>query len=415
MIHSRRLAVLFSTALAVGAIACDQGSSDTTDAPGASGGGKAAAQSGSKGGKSSELPFHATGPVAKVDGEPISAAAYNKEVRRLQRMVPMLPPQMAEQYKGKVLDSVISKKLLDKAIEDAGVEVDAGDVKAKLGELEAMVKSKSGKGMSDFYKRTGMDQAGLQEQIKSSLALEQILARDHDVEVKDKELKDFYDKHPEQFEQKSKMRARHILLKVPKDASEDKAAKVEKKAKELAQKAQKDGADFAALAKEHSEGPSASKGGDLGYFGEGRMVPKFSKAASKLKAGEVSDPVRTRFGFHVIKLEDRKKARTIPFSEAKTDIAKRMEKQKLRSATKKFVKKLRSKASIEKMEQNIEVNASAGQQAPRGLPPGLQKQLQQRAAPKGKGGGSPSAPAGKGSKSMQLKMPKLGGGDASKK
>lgn len=87
--------------------------------------------------------------------------------------------------------------------------------------------------------------------------------------------------------------------------------------------------DFGDLAKKYSEGPSNVKGGDLGYFGRGEMVPPFEKAAFELKIGEVSNVVETRFGYHIIKKEDWKEARAIPFSEAKDGIKNHLKNQKI--------------------------------------------------------------------------------------
>lgn len=108
-----------------------------------------------------------------------------------------------------------------------------------------------------------------------------------DIKVTDKELKEAYKaKKPE-------LKASHILVKDEKTAQE-----VEKKLK--------DGEDFAKLAKEYSQDGSAQSGGDLGYFKSGQMVAEFEEAAQKLKVGEISDPVKTQYGYHIIKLTDKK-------------------------------------------------------------------------------------------------------------
>ncbi|RAS86197.1 peptidylprolyl isomerase [Priestia endophytica] len=108
-----------------------------------------------------------------------------------------------------------------------------------------------------------------------------------DIKVSDKELKEAYKaKKPE-------LKASHILVKDEKTAQE-----VEKKLK--------DGEDFAKLAKEYSQDGSAQSGGDLGYFKSGQMVAEFEEAAQKLKVGEISDPVKTQYGYHIIKLTDKK-------------------------------------------------------------------------------------------------------------
>jgi len=143
----------------------------------------------------------------------------------------------------------------------------------------------------------------------------------HDqLKATDREIRDYYEYNQTRYAEARKVKARHILFKLAQDASPEDEAKVKEKASLVLEQARQEGADFAELAKEHSEGPTAPKGGDLGYFSEGQMVKAFEEAAFKLKKDEISDLVRTRFGFHIIKAEDVKEARTKPLEEVREDI-----------------------------------------------------------------------------------------------
>jgi len=135
-----------------------------------------------------------------------------------------------------------------------------------------------------------------------------------------KRIKMFYDDNTARFKKEAEVKASHILVKLEKDKNE---AEAKKKIEEVLKEA-KAGKDFAELAKKHSEGPSAPKGGDLGFFGKGRMVPEFEKAAFAMKKGEISDVVKTKFGFHVIKLVDRKDASEKKLEEVTDEIAREM-------------------------------------------------------------------------------------------
>jgi peptidyl-prolyl cis-trans isomerase D len=121
------------------------------------------------------------------------------------------------------------------------------------------------------------------------------------------------------FEQPKQVKARHILFRVDEEAPKEKEEEARKKAETVLEKARK-GDDFAELAKEYSEGPSGSRGGDLGYFAEGKMVKPFEEAAFALKNGEISDLVQTKFGLHIIKVEDVKEAGTQPLDEVRDQI-----------------------------------------------------------------------------------------------
>jgi len=139
------------------------------------------------------------------------------------------------------------------------------------------------------------------------------------IEVSEEEVNAYYGYHLAAFQEQKQVKARHILFKVGENAPEEEVEKVRKKAEEVLEKARK-GEDFAALAKEYSEGPTKEKGGDLGYFSQGQMVKPFEEAAFGLKKGEISNLVRTRFGFHIIKVEDIKEARTKPLNEVRQEI-----------------------------------------------------------------------------------------------
>jgi len=141
------------------------------------------------------------------------------------------------------------------------------------------------------------------------------------VEVKDDEIEDYYEYNMDTFLQPKEVKARHILFKLSQDAGEAEEKEVREKATEVLEEARK-GNDFATLAKKYSEGPTKSSGGDLGYFTAGTMVKPFEDTAFKMKKGEISDLVRTRFGYHIIKVEDVKEARTKALDEVRDQISK---------------------------------------------------------------------------------------------
>jgi len=126
-----------------------------------------------------------------------------------------------------------------------------------------------------------------------------------------------YNNNLEQYSTPEQVRASHILLKT--DGKDDAAVKA--KAEELLKQA-RSGADFAELAKKNSEDEASAKnGGDLDYFGKGRMVPEFDAAVFAMQPGQISDPVKTQYGYHIIKLVDKKPATTRPFAEVRQQLA----------------------------------------------------------------------------------------------
>lgn len=140
-----------------------------------------------------------------------------------------------------------------------------------------------------------------------------------DVTVTEDELKAYYNDHYQDYHEKKMVRARHILFQVPMDASEEEIENIKTKAENVLAQA-KSGKDFAELARTYSEGPTAQNGGDLGFFSKDEMIPQFANVAFSLAPGQISDLVRTQYGFHIIKMEDVKPEHQKEFDEVKEDI-----------------------------------------------------------------------------------------------
>ncbi len=143
------------------------------------------------------------------------------------------------------------------------------------------------------------------------------------------------------------MRASHILVLA--DEKADDATKKKARAQiEAINKRVKAGEDFAKLAQEHSQDGSAAQGGDLSFFERGKMVPPFEQAAFAMKPGEVSDIVTTQFGYHIIKVTDRRAASTVPLDEQLTERVRQfLTEQKKQEKAASFVASLKQKSKIE--------------------------------------------------------------------
>jgi peptidyl-prolyl cis-trans isomerase D len=157
------------------------------------------------------------------------------------------------------------------------------------------------------------------------------------ITVPDADLQAFYTQNIQQYQTPAQVRASHILLKL--EGKDEK--QVQALAEDVAKKAKAPGADFAALAKQYSEDDSnASNGGDLDYFGRGRMVAEFEQAAFAMKPGEISNPVKTAFGFHIIKVVENKPDTTRPLAEVRTEIEEQLKWQKAQAEAEKIAKSL---------------------------------------------------------------------------
>jgi peptidyl-prolyl cis-trans isomerase C len=239
--------------------------------------------------------------VARVDG----VAITEEDVKvALEELSPTLPQQLdAAQRRTYTIDYLIDLKI-----------VAATAAKEKVADTP------------DFKRRM--------EQTRDRLLMESLLTREGDKGASEAAMKTFYDETVKTLKPGQELKARHILVEK------------EEEAKAAAERIKK-GEDFAKLAAELSKDPGSGKeGGDLGWFEQERMVPEFGAAAAKLEKGAVSDIVKTQFGFHIIKLED-KRDKPIPAFDAVKDQLKRYLVQKSQQD---FVLKLREGAKVERLE-----------------------------------------------------------------
>jgi peptidyl-prolyl cis-trans isomerase C len=169
---------------------------------------------------------------------------------------------------------------------------------------------------------------------RNKVLMETLLENAGQGAISDDALHKVYDEAVKQMPSEQEVRARHILV-----ATEDEAKAIEAELKK--------GADFATLAKEKSKDPGAAEGGDLGYFTKDQMVPEFADVAFKLDKGQISDPVKTQFGWHIIKVEDKRTKPTPTFDEVKPQL----ENYVAHQAQAHLVENLRKSATIERLDQ----------------------------------------------------------------
>jgi peptidyl-prolyl cis-trans isomerase D len=151
-----------------------------------------------------------------------------------------------------------------------------------------------------------------------------------DVHISAEQIAEYYNSHTDEFKTPKRVKARHILIKVDEGADEKVVEAKKAEAMKIYEKAAA-GQDFAALAKKYSEGPSKAQGGELGWFTHDKMVASFADKAFEMKAGEISQPVRTRFGWHIIKVEQVEEATTTSLEAASETIRKKLTDEQAKS------------------------------------------------------------------------------------
>jgi peptidyl-prolyl cis-trans isomerase C len=297
-------------------------------------------------------PVALTDPVAVVEGSEIKKADLDQAFARVLASQGMPPDQASKipeaqrmQFYRLLLDDMIADRLIAKRatetqISDEALAAEIDRVQKNFGSEEEMKKQIEASGQS-------LDK--LKENIKTQLRQRewldaQVNGKDA---VADTEAEEYYKTNPDKFQRPEQVRASHILVTVAADAKPETVTEKEKAAKGILDRVTK-GEDFAALAGELSEDPSAKQNkGDLDFFGRDQMVKEFADAAFGMKKDEVSKaPVRSQFGYHIIKVTDRRDAETVPLDKARPQLVAFLQRQKKQKAVQDFVKELRTKADV---------------------------------------------------------------------
>lgn len=286
-----------------------------------------------------------TGPVAKVNGVEIPSAVFYEELDKITARGAQIPPDRIARIEQNILKRLVEQELINQAVKEAGVVVPAEDLAKGFEEYKQRFQSEEQ--FENYLKHGRVTKESIEQRIQERRSLELLLEKKGEMTVSDAEAQDFYTKNERFYTEKAGIRASHILIKLPENATPDDDAKAMEKVK-LAQERLKKGEEFDKIATEMSEGPAANKGGDLGFFSQGRMVKEFEDVAFKMKVGEVSEPVKTRFGYHIIKLTDRREDRKKPFEEVKEQIVKSLQNKKFFTERRKLLADLEKAAKIEK-------------------------------------------------------------------
>ena len=256
------------------------------------------------------------GDIATVNDQHISRADFDKRLES---------SPTAKQ----VLTQMVQQSLIDQYAKDQKVDISDADVAKK----ENDIKSKYPPGQFDaILKQQGLTETDVQNILRQQLVIEKAVAPQ--VHVTDADIKAYFDKNHTTLDKPAQVRARHILV-----ADEKTADAVEAKLKA--------GGNFADLAKQYSTDPSTKdKGGELGFFGKGQMVPAFQTAAFALPVGATSAPVKSPFGWHIINVEEKKPATIATLASATPQIKDQLTQQQTQQQIPVFLQGLRAKANI---------------------------------------------------------------------
>jgi peptidyl-prolyl cis-trans isomerase C len=288
--------------------------------------------------------------VVEVDGVKLVRSELNQHVAQAmaaqgQNLPPQILPQIAQQMSGRIIEGFISETVLGNAANQSDIEITPAEIEEAIADIEETLPP-------DITLEQAMERAGFTEKI-----LRDRIARDLRVrklieqktaevpETSEENIVKFYEDSAEQFEMEESVATKHILLQFDEETTDEEKAALKAEAEEVRQQLL-EGADFADLAKQHSDCPSAERGGDLGDLVRGRTVQPFEDAAFSQEVDAIGDVVETQFGYHVIVVTNRTAAHKQTLEEVHDDLAEYLKGQEVQKVMQAYVEGLRAEAKV---------------------------------------------------------------------
>jgi peptidyl-prolyl cis-trans isomerase C len=296
----------------------------------------------------------AAAAVAVVGGTRVFEQDLQMTIREMRR-------QFGDKESAQEGPEVLRRKALDQfvAVEllyQEGIGLNLPDVDKQVEAMWAAAEKQAGsrEKFEEQLSKDGLTGDQARDNIKKNIYVRAVISQKIQplVTVSDAELEAAYQAHPDRYRHGELVGARHILIQVPKEATEEQKKQAREKIESLLKEAQA-GKDFSELAKNNSDCPSKTRGGDLGYFGKGRMVPAFETAAFALKEGEISAVVETQFGFHIIQVYGKKPPGVTPLEEVRRQVEGQVKNEKFQKTVNDYVADLRKKAKVEILDPTL--------------------------------------------------------------
>jgi peptidyl-prolyl cis-trans isomerase SurA len=288
--------------------------------------------------------------AAVVNGEVVTLSDLEERVGDMQRaaMAKGLGAAKARtQSLQAAFDQIVAEKLLTAQAAALQLEVTDAQVDGAVEDIKRRNRFNDAQ-LDEALSSQGFTREAFRKSVKRDLEVFQILnvKVKSRVKITDEDVKSYYQSHPGEFAGEDQVHVRHIFMALSKGATSSEEARVQGEAEKVLQRLRA-GEDFAKLARDLSQGPSAADGGDLGWVKRGVVQPELEKAAFALSAGQVSPAIKTRAGFHILRVEERRTGQPRPFDEVKEDIRNRLMSEQIENYRGQYVAELKKDATID--------------------------------------------------------------------
>jgi peptidyl-prolyl cis-trans isomerase SurA len=254
----------------------------------------------------------------------------------------------AQVTREKVLNFLIEQELISQEAENTGILITDDDLNSAIEYIKRQNNLQTDDELKEALGNEGKTWEEFLNEVRKQLKIEQVISQKvrAKVEVTDAEVEAYYQENRERFDQAaSTVHVRHILLEIPGNADETRIHQLQQQAQQLVQQL-REGADFAEVAKVHSDHPSAESGGELGTFKQGDLAPPFDIAFT-MEAGAISDPVRSDKGFHIINVQEKMSGEQVVYEQVKTQIQNALFEEKTNQRYEEWIAELEERAYVE--------------------------------------------------------------------
>jgi peptidyl-prolyl cis-trans isomerase SurA len=307
--------------------------------------------------------------IARVNNQIITRSEYQHEQQQLkeeaQQQDPARAQEIANQGEKDVLRGLIDRQLLLEKGKDLGITADTELIK-RLDEMRKQMKLDSIDDLEKAATAQGVSFEDFKQNMRTEIITQQVIQREvgGHINVTKDEVQKFYDEHKPELERPERIKLSEILISTEQAGDDQqKVAAAQAKADDLLKQI-KAGANFEDIAKKESQGPSASQGGDLGDFKRGTLAKQLEDLTFGMQKGQVSDVIRTKQGFVVLKVTDHQTAGIPPLNEIESRVQEAVYMQRLQPALREYLKKLREEAFIDIKTGYVDTGASPNQSKP---------------------------------------------------
>lgn len=297
--------------------------------------------------------------VARVGDRIITRSQYASRLRdgvaEIERNVPGAEQASRKQeFRKNLLNEMLSELLIKDRADRLGLTVTPNEVQDAVNRLKAQYGIKSDAEFEESLKQSGLTRADMEARLRDTLITNKVFSRElrGRADLTDKELRERYEREKEQYRLPERAKVRELVVVVPEDANPESRASLRKQAEEAYNRA-KAGEEFAALVANYSSAPSKESGGDLGVIARGELAPPLDTGVFTADAGAVVGPVETRFGYHILFVEQRIASETPAFDAVKDQLRKDVGEEAYRRDYQAYIERLRAEAYVQIHEANL--------------------------------------------------------------